>query len=306
MNRNLFLQIKKYFASQFFNPRIYTHTNQAQFSTFTALFSYQLIAQFFQPERATAIQSQFAPLILKFVRPAFPFRAQPQLGRATWMATCISCLRQSPRARCLTFTLAPIGAGPGCCSGLPRFRSQPFHYPRARFHAPPRSNTFTSGNTSGCSMLARGSGINVSRYRGILVDVSSLRSSICQPQQPGLTAPTLPPPSALFRPRPMTDSSALPPLHSTPRPLKMKQAPAAFVPLAANCRDSQEQLGRAQRRKTPMAARLRPAKRSALWARCFACRPGQYRRHSRETDQLCFAALTNRPDSLMVAIRKDV
>ena len=31
--------------------------------------------------------------------------------------------------------------------------------------------------------------------------------------------------SALFRLRPMTDLPALPPLHSTPRPLKMKQAP---------------------------------------------------------------------------------
>jgi len=35
---------------------------------------------------------------------------------------------------------------------------------------------------------------------------------------------------------------------------------------------------------------------SELWARCFACRPGH--RLSRETDQLCFAALTNRPASL--------
>ena len=50
-----------------------------------------------------------------------------------------------------------------------------------------------------------------------LVDVSSLRSSICQPQQPSLTAPTLQPPSALFGLRPMTDSPALPPLHSTRR-----------------------------------------------------------------------------------------
>jgi hypothetical protein len=58
--------------------------------------------------------------------------------------------------------------------------------------------------------------------------------------------------SALFRLRPSgspdsgIDSPALPPLHSTPRPLKMKQASAAFVPLATNCRDNQEQLGRSQ------------------------------------------------------------
>ena len=57
--------------------------------------------------------------------------------------------------------------------------------------------------------------------------------------------------SALFRPRPMTDSPALPPLHSTPRPLQMKQAPATFVPSAANWRDSQEQLGRTRRHQWP-------------------------------------------------------
>ena len=51
---------------------------------------------------------------------------------------------------------------------------------------------------------------------------------------PGRTAPTLLPPLALFGRRPSgrpdsgIDSSALPPLHATPRPLKMKQAPAAF------------------------------------------------------------------------------
>ena len=37
------------------------------------------------------------------------------------------------------------------------------------------------------------------------------------------------------------------------------------------------------------AARLRPAKTAAIWARCSACRPGD--RHSRETDQLFVASL---------------
>ena len=50
--------------------------------------------------------------------------------------------------------------------------------------------------------------------------------------------------------------------------------------------------------KTSEAARLRPAKGAALWARCSACRPGQNLSHSRETDPLCIAALANRPDSL--------
>jgi len=83
---------------------------------------------------------------------------------------------------------------------------------------------------------------------------------------------------------------------STPRPLKMKQAPAAFVPPAANWQDSQKQLGRSQRLQK--AARLRPAKAAALWARCSACRPGQDLSHSRETDQLCIATLANRSASL--------
>jgi len=109
--------------------------------------------------------------MITFVRTAFPFRAQPQFGRATGMATSISCLRQSPRARCLTFTLPPNGGGPGCCSGLRTPRSQPFHYPRARFHAPSRSNAIRPGHTLGCSTFARGSGIkNVSRYRGTIVE----------------------------------------------------------------------------------------------------------------------------------------
>lgn len=87
--------------------------------------------------------------------------------------------------------------------------------------------------------------------------------------------------SALFGPRPMTDSPALPPLHSTPRPLQVKQAPAAFVPTAANWRDSQEQLGRSRRPRHQ-------------WPRGFA-RPG--RSSSREPGQLSLAR--NRPASLI-------
>jgi hypothetical protein len=62
----------------------------------------------------------------------------------------------------------------------------------------------------------------------------------------------------------MTDLPALRPLHSTPRPLQMKQAPAAFVPPAANWQDSQEQLGRSQN----------SGRCGTHWPRGFA-RPGQ-------------------------------
>ena len=66
--------------------------------------------------------------------------------------------------------------------------------------------------------------------------------------KPSLTAPTRPPPSALFGLRPTADSSAWPPLLSTPRPLKMKQAPAALR--SAGCqlpRPPKKTFGRSQR-----------------------------------------------------------
>ena len=68
----------------------------------------------------------------------------------------------------------------------------------------------------------------------------------------------------------------------------------SLVPTAANWQDSQKQLGRSQRLQK--AARLRPAKAAALWARCSACRPGQDHRNSREPDQLSLAR--NWSDSL--------
>ena len=51
-------------------------------------------------------------------------------------------------------------------------------YPRTRFHTSPHSNVFMPGNGSGCSMFARGSGINDSRYRGTIIEllVASLLS----------------------------------------------------------------------------------------------------------------------------------
>ena len=80
--------------------------------------------------------------------------------------------------------------------------------------------------------------------------------------------------SALFRLRPMTDLPALPPLHSTPRPLKMKQAPlhsfrrpqtgktvknSSGAPKETQGRDAPH-IGQAPN----MAARLRPARTPAI------------------------------------------
>jgi hypothetical protein len=207
------------------------------------------------------------------------FACSATIGRATGIATCISCLRQSPRARCLTLALAPNGAGPGCCSALRTSRSQPSRYPRARFHASPRAQPLVPSHAWGNSTLARGSGINnlplsrkvllnarrcaprfncstrVSRvFSGVPPDsfrfVLSLPCAL-SPPRPHSAAAIRPDymliASALFGLRPMTDSPALHPLHATPRPLQMKQAPAAFVPPAANWQDSQEQLGRTRR-----------------------------------------------------------
>ena len=105
--------------------------------------------------------------------------------------------------------------------------------------------------------------------------------------------------SALFRLHRWPDSSAFRPLHSLthsaspirqdalahsdgrklPRPTQTAVHPkmtteAAMLRISAKHRN--------------MAARLRPAKTAAIWARCFACRPGH--RHSRETDQLFVAS----------------
>jgi hypothetical protein len=82
--------------------------------------------------------------------------------------------------------------------------------------------------------------------------------------------------SALFRPRPMTDLPALRPLHSTPRPLQMKQAPAAFVPPAANWQDSQKQLGRSPRRRHQWPRDfVRPAHRNTARGFEYRRRPQQ-------------------------------
>ena len=64
------------------------------------------------------------------------------------MATFISCLRQSPRARCLTLTLPPNGGGPASLHlfANAHFRLA-FRYPRARFHTPPRSSAFIPSHT---------------------------------------------------------------------------------------------------------------------------------------------------------------
>jgi hypothetical protein len=111
-------------------------------------------------------------------------------------------------------------------------------------------------------------------------------------------------PSALFRLRPMTDLPAFRPLHSLPHSASLHRQDALA---RSDGRKLARQSGTVRALpKTPRAARLRPATAAPLWARCSACRPGQDPRNSRETGQLCVAALANRPDSLMVAIRKDV
>ena len=120
--------------------------------------------------------------------------------------------------------------------------------------------------------------------------------------EPSVTEPTLwkHQVSALFRLRPSgrpdsgIDSPALPPLHSA----SAKDEASSRCIRSAGCKLSRQSRTARSLPKTPMAARLRPAKTAALWARCFACRPGQDLSDSRETDQLCFAALTNRPASL--------
>ena len=121
-------------------------------------------SRFLQPPRVTTRhqtpQSQFAPLIITFVRTAFTFRAQPQFVRAIGMATAISGSRRSPRARCLTLTLPPDGGGPGSLHWFAQAHFRlPFRYPRARFLTPPRSNVTIPDHALGCSMFARGSGI---------------------------------------------------------------------------------------------------------------------------------------------------
>ncbi len=87
------------------------HTHKLQFHTFPISVSERTIHSF---SNCNAPQSQFASLMITFVRTAFSFRAQPQFGRATGLVTFVSCLRESPRARCLTLTLPPNGGGPGC------------------------------------------------------------------------------------------------------------------------------------------------------------------------------------------------
>jgi len=88
--------------------------------------------------------------------------AQPECG--------VFFTTSPPHARCLTLTLAPNGAGAGCslireCRG-----QQPFRYPRvrsARHHARTLLFQITVPVTP-CVM--RGSGINDSRYRGIILN----------------------------------------------------------------------------------------------------------------------------------------
>jgi hypothetical protein len=181
-------------------------------------------------------------------------------------------LRASPpRARCLTLALPPNGGGPG--SPL-RFTEVTVGCPLATRARGGRLTTLERSCSNPPLLVARtpgarGSGIKKSAaIAESLVDVSSLRSSrgrTCTALRfaflvfPSFSlfpwphrADAIRPDhkliaSALFALRPMTDLPALRPLHSTPRPLKMKQAPAAFVPPAANWQDSQEQLGRARR-----------------------------------------------------------
>jgi hypothetical protein len=196
-------------------------------------------------------------------------------------------------------------------------RLQPFRYPRARFHTSPRSQPLVPSQASGRSTFARGSGINslplsrkdllnarrcaprfncstrVSRVlAGVPPDSFRFVLSVpcaLSPPRPHRAAAIRPDDkliaSALFGPRPTVDSSAWPPLHSTPRPLKMKQAPAAFVPLAANCRDN-----RRRHSGAPKNSNGREAS------------PGHEPRLSREPGQLSLAR--NCPASLMVAHRK--
>lgn len=92
----------------------------------------------------------------------------------------------------------------------------------------------------------------------------------------------------------MTDSPAFRPLHSLPHSASLHRQDALA---RSDGRKLARQSGTARALpKTPRAARLRPATAAAVWARCSACRPGQDRRHSRETDQLSLAR--NRSDSL--------
>ena len=113
--------------------------------------------------------------------------------------------------------------------------------------------------------------------------------------------------STLFRLHRWPDSSALRPLHSlthSASPIRQdafahsdsRKLPRPALTVVHPKMTTEAAMLRISAKIRIMAARLRPAKRSALWARCSACRPGH--RHSRETDQLCFAAVTNRPDSL--------
>jgi hypothetical protein len=214
------------------------------------------------------------------------------------MATVISCLRQSPRARCLTLTLAPNGAGPGCCSGLRTSRSQPFRYPRARFHPPPRANAFMPDHTLGCSMFARGSGIKksaalagsfIERLVAALLDLA-LGDWLCPspasqsrplrlvgdrrvapnplPRAWAVLAPVTARTSALFRLRPSgrpdsgTDLPAFRPLHSLPHSAS-RHRQDALARSAGRKLARQSRTARAHPMK-PMAARLRPAKTPAL------------------------------------------
>ncbi len=66
---------------------------------------------FYNHNAPTTPQSQFAKLMRTFVHTTFPFRVQPQFGRATGMAMAISGSRESPRARCLTLAIAPTVLG---------------------------------------------------------------------------------------------------------------------------------------------------------------------------------------------------
>ena len=183
----------------------------------------------------------------------------------------------------------------GCFLGSRKSRSQPSRYPRTRSDASPRSFPLVPIHPPGLAMLWRAGQASMSAaVAESLVDVSSLRSSgkfgaahSHWSYRSHKSHPSLREPrrfacgrhiaTALFGVRPTADSSAWPPLHFNPRPLQMKQAPAALR--SAGCqlpRPPMKTFGRTHRHRR---------------ARCSACRPTH--RLSREHDQLCFAALTN-------------
>jgi hypothetical protein len=94
----------------------------------------------------------------------------------------------------------------------------------------------------------------------------------------------------------MTDLPAFRPLHSLPHSASRHRQDALARSDGRKLARQSETARALPKTKNEKAARLRPAKAAALWARCSACRPRQDHRNSREPDQLSLAR--NWSDSL--------